>query len=58
MSIMKRLWNDEEAATAVEYGLVTAVIAVAHIGALYFFRRSIQNMFNNSSGAVNGAPTN
>jgi pilus assembly protein Flp/PilA len=57
MTIMKRLWNDEEAANAVEYGLITAVIAIALIGALFFFRQSIRNMFNNASNNVNNAPT-
>jgi pilus assembly protein Flp/PilA len=57
MTFIKRLWNDEEAANAVEYGLVTAVIAVALIGALFFFRQSIRNMFNNATNNVNNAPT-
>jgi Flp pilus assembly pilin Flp len=56
MNTIQRLWNDEEAANAVEYGLITAVIAIALIGALFFFQNSIQNMFTASSNAVNNRP--
>ena len=37
-SIVKRLVEEEEAGTAVEYGLITAVIAVALIVALVAFK--------------------
>ena len=33
-SAMTRLWKDEEGATAIEYGLLAALIAVAIIGAV------------------------
>ena len=52
MNTMKRLWKDEEAANAVEYGLITAVIAVALIGALFFFSNAIQGMFSDSANRV------
>jgi pilus assembly protein Flp/PilA len=58
MTMLKRLWNDEEAANAVEYGLITAVIAIALIGALWTFRQSIRGMFNTAAGNVNNAPVN
>lgn len=29
---LKRLWSDEQAATAIEYGLICGIIAVAVIG--------------------------
>jgi Flp pilus assembly pilin Flp len=56
MTTLKRLWNDEEAANAVEYGLITAVIAVALIGALFFFSNAVQGMFNTSANQVNTRP--
>jgi Flp pilus assembly pilin Flp len=56
MNTMKRLWNDEEAANAVEYGLITAVIAIALIGALFFFSNAIKNMFSDSANKVNTHP--
>jgi pilus assembly protein Flp/PilA len=33
-ALLKNLWNDESGATAVEYGLMVALIAVAIIGAV------------------------
>jgi Flp pilus assembly pilin Flp len=52
---MKRLWNETEAANAVEYGLITAVIAIALIAALVFFRTSLVNMFTKAGNQVNSA---
>lgn len=46
MSLVKRLIKEEEAANAVEYGLITAVIAVALIAALVTFKDQISGMFN------------
>ena len=53
-SMIKRLWNDEEAANAVEYGLITAVIAVALIAALLLFRNEITGMFKRSGDKIHG----
>jgi pilus assembly protein Flp/PilA len=50
--LMQRLVRDEEAGTAVEYGIVTAVIAVALIAVLIAFREEIAGMFNRASGRV------
>lgn len=55
MNTLMRLWNDDEASNAVEYGLITAVIAVALIGALLFFRDRLSNRFQQSAEAVQGA---
>lgn len=52
MNFIKRLWNDEEAANAVEYGLITAVIAVALIGALIYFRGILNDKFHDSADHV------
>lgn len=54
-SMMKRLWNDEEAANAVEYGLMTAVIAIALLGGLYFFRDKLIGMFRKAGNDAAGA---
>ena len=51
-SLIKRLWNDDEAANAVEYGLITAVIAVALIAALVLFRDQIAGMFRRAGDRV------
>jgi Flp pilus assembly pilin Flp len=55
MTSVKRLWNETEAANAVEYGLITAVIAIALIAALVFFRTSLVNMFTKAGNQVTSA---
>jgi pilus assembly protein Flp/PilA len=50
--LIKRLAKDEEAGTAVEYGLITAVIAVALIAALVAFRDEIAGMFGRAGNRV------
>lgn len=50
--LIKRLAKDEEAGTAVEYGLITAVIAVALIAALVAFRDEIASMFGRAGSRV------
>jgi pilus assembly protein Flp/PilA len=52
MDLIKRLAHDEEAGTAVEYGLITAVIAVALIAALVAFRNEIVGMFSRAGNRV------
>ena len=42
-----RLWNDEEGATAIEYGLIAALIAVAAIVAMQAVGTSLTSTFNN-----------
>lgn len=54
-NLVQRLWSEDEAANAVEYGLITAVIAVALIAALVVFRGQIVQMFKNAGDAINAA---
>ena len=54
-NLIKRLWNDDEAANAVEYGLITAVIAVALIAALVLFRNEIIGMFKRAGDKIKGS---
>ena len=49
---MLRLWKDEDGANAVEYGIITAVIAVALIALLLTFRTQITGMFSRAGTAV------
>ena len=51
--LVKRLWNDEEGANAVEYGLIAAVIAVALIAVFLIFRTSLTNLFQRQSNQIN-----
>ena len=52
---LKRLWNDEEAANAVEYGLITAVIAVVLIALMIAFRGQISALFGRIGRAITQA---
>ncbi len=51
-ALIKRLARDEEAGTAVEYGLITAVIAIALIVALVAFRDEIASMFGRAGNRI------
>jgi pilus assembly protein Flp/PilA len=45
-----RLLRDENGATAIEYGLIAALIAVALISAFVAFGSGLGNMFNSIAG--------
>jgi Flp pilus assembly pilin Flp len=55
ISLLQRLMVEDEAASAVEYGLITAVIAVALIGALVAFRAELVGMFDRAGKTIKGA---
>ena len=54
----KHFCDDESGATAIEYGLIAALVSVAAIGALTTMGESLKTMFttvsNSMSAAVNG----
>ncbi len=43
---MKPLWKNEDGATAIEYGLIAALIAVVIIAAVTLVGEDLSNMFN------------
>lgn len=47
--------RDEDGATAIEYGLIAALVSVAAIGALTAMGTSLSTMFNTVSSALSGA---
>mgnify|MGYP002778920295 FL=1 len=47
MKFIKKFVRDTKAATAIEYGLIAALIAVAGITAMGAVGTGIQNTFNN-----------
>jgi pilus assembly protein Flp/PilA len=49
-----KLIKDEKGATAIEYGLIAALIAVAAVTAMTGLGQSIGNTFNNVSDAMEG----
>lgn len=55
MHVLKRLITDESGATAIEYGLIAALIAVAAIGALQGAGNSLSGTMNRASSAMANA---
>ncbi len=52
--MLARLIGDEEGATAIEYGLIVALIAVASIIAFRSLGLSLIDVFNTLSAAMGG----
>ena len=51
----KNLINDESGATAIEYGLIAALVSVAAIGALEAMGTSLDGMFTSVSTKLDSA---
>lgn len=52
---IRDLLNDESGATAIEYGLIAALVSVAAIGALTAMGGSLENMFTTVSDSLSCA---
>ncbi len=50
--LMTRFKSDESGATAIEYGLIAALIAVVVIGALTLLGTSLESKFNEVSNSL------
>lgn len=50
--MLRAIWNDDTGATAIEYGLIAALIAVAMIVALEATGTELSNTMNVASGAM------
>ena len=55
MKLINRILNDEAGATAIEYGLIAALIAVAAITAMGALGTSLSNTFTYVSNQMNTA---
>ena len=55
MSVFKSVLKDNSGATAIEYGLIAALIAVAAISAMGALGNSLSNTFTLVSGRMNNA---
>ena len=55
IDILKKIGKDESGATAIEYGLIAALVSVAAIGALTAMGTSLNAMFTTVSGVLAGA---
>ncbi len=51
----KLFCGDESGATAIEYGLIAALVSVAAIGALTTMGNSLQTMFGTVSNSMSNA---
>lgn len=55
MMLFREILNDQEGATAIEYGLIAALIAVAAITAMGALGNSLSNTFRLVSTSMNNA---
>jgi pilus assembly protein Flp/PilA len=51
--VFKRLFRNEQGATAIEYGLIAALIAVAAIAAMSNIGNKLNSTFNGVAGNLN-----
>ena len=49
---------DEKGATAIEYGLIAAGIALVIVGAVFAFGRDLEDLWVRLAGALDGDATN
>jgi len=52
MKFFRNMLKDSKGATAIEYGLIAALIAVAAITAMTTLGQNLSTTFNNVSGAL------
>ncbi|MET0168765.1 MAG: Flp family type IVb pilin [Aliihoeflea sp.] len=50
-----RFWKNEDGATAIEYGLIVALIGVAILGSLTGTSGNVVTMWTNNSTEISGA---
>jgi pilus assembly protein Flp/PilA len=55
-NIVSRFMNDESGATAIEYGLIAALVSVGIIGALGTLRDELQGTFGDISDEMAARP--
>ncbi len=55
IDILKKIRKDDSGATAIEYGLIAALVLVAAIGALTAMGGSLNTMFQSGSTALTTA---
>jgi pilus assembly protein Flp/PilA len=53
---MLRLLRDESGATAIEYGLIAALVAIAAMGGMSLLGTSLNSMFSNVGSTLQTAP--
>jgi pilus assembly protein Flp/PilA len=56
-TLLRNFWHDDSGATAIEYGLIAALVAVAIIAVLGALGGSLQDIFQTVSTELDGAAT-
>ena len=51
--MIRRFFEDEEGATAIEYGLIAALISIVAIAAMTNVGNNLKNIFNTVSNSLN-----
>lgn len=54
MKLIRKMFKNEKGATAIEYGLIAALIAVAAVTAMSTLGTTISGTFNNASNKMKG----
>ena len=57
MKFFQSMLRDESGATAIEYGLIAALVAVAAIAAMTFLGGELTNLFNGVGNELSDATT-
>ncbi len=57
MKLIRKFFGDNKGATAIEYGLIAALIAVAAIAAVKGVGTKVGATFNNASSGMDSAAT-
>lgn len=52
VQFIKQFWQEEEGVTAIEYGLIAALIAVVIIGAVSLIGNNLSNIFTFIAGKL------
>ena len=55
MTILKRFLKDQSGATAIEYGLIGVLVAVATVGGITALGSTVNNTFSTMSNTANTA---
>lgn len=50
--VIERFWNDESAATAIEYGLLAAIMSVVIVGSSNSIKQAMQDALTATSSAI------
>jgi pilus assembly protein Flp/PilA len=51
-TVLKKFWDDRSGATAIEYGLIGSLIAVAVIGGFSALASAVSNLWGENNGAI------